>query len=83
MLACTRCGSRHTDVEDAFGKRMSCSEIKAYWITVQREHQNQHGHRALLTTDQNGNWICQTCRRSVGPTKMNPILNLKTGGKSK
>ncbi|MCF8144529.1 MAG: hypothetical protein K9N21_11480 [Deltaproteobacteria bacterium] len=65
MIACTRCGQWHTDAEKALGRRLSCTEVKAYWAGIRREHIRLYGHRAQITTDDSDNWICYTCKRRL------------------
>jgi hypothetical protein len=65
MQACTRCGRRHTDAEETMSKKLSCTEVKQFWIGIRREHEKFYGHMAQITTDSVGNWICQTCNRRL------------------
>jgi hypothetical protein len=61
MIACTRCGRWHSDAEKVQGKRLSCTEVKRFWAKIREEHLRLKGHRAQITTDESGNWICLKC----------------------
>ena len=63
--ACGRCGRWHTDVEIAQGKRYSCTEIKRYWADIRRIHEKEYGHRALISREDDGNWICMICCKTL------------------
>ena len=63
MIACTKCGHRHTDAEENTGKRLSCTEVKRYWARIKYEHERSYGHLAQVTNDLAGNWICYKCKR--------------------
>lgn len=65
MKACLRCGNLHTDVEEAFGKRLSCTEVKGFWVEAKKHHHRKYGHYAMITTDDEGNYICQKCNRRI------------------
>jgi len=71
--ACGRCGKWHTDVELVEGKLYSCTEIRRYWANIRRIHEKEYGHRALISREADGNWICIFCNMT--------LLNPKEGEK--
>lgn len=62
MIGCTRCGRWHLDAELFKGQKLSCTEVKQYWAEVRNEHLRRTGHRAKITTNENGDWICFECK---------------------
>jgi hypothetical protein len=73
MNACTKCGRRHTDAEEIKGNRLSCTEVKQYWVTITREHEKSYGHLAQVTNDVSGNWICYKCKRVLPGDKFSSV----------
>jgi len=65
MIACTRCGRLHTDVEAFLGKRLSCTEIKQFWAQIKKEHKAKYGHYAQIIRDDTKGWICFECNRKL------------------
>lgn len=63
MIACTKCGRRHTDAEETMDRRLSCTEVKQHWAKIRREHERSYGHPARITNDAADNWICYKCKR--------------------
>ena len=65
MIACTRCGRLHTDVEAFLGERLSCTQVKQFWSRLKNEHKEQYGHLAQITRDDTETWICFKCKRKL------------------
>jgi hypothetical protein len=63
--ACGRCGKWHTDVELIEQRRFSCTEIKRYWADIRKKHEEIYGHRALISREKNGKWICVECNGTL------------------
>lgn len=65
MIACTRCGNWHKDAETAEGKRLTCTEVKAYWAKVRTAHYSRYGHYPRISSDDENAWICLECKKKV------------------
>jgi hypothetical protein len=65
MIACTRCGRWHTDPEEVFGRRLSCTEVRRYWSRIRKEHIRLYEHVVQITTEDSGKWICFKCKRGL------------------
>jgi len=65
MKACTRCGAKHTDVEETLGRHLSCTEVKEYWAEIRKTHIETWGHPARIVKDEDDNYICAQCRRKL------------------
>jgi hypothetical protein len=65
MIGCIRCGHWHTDAEEVMGRRLSCTEVREFWSRIRKAHYRMHGHRAQLTRDDSGSWICHYCKRRI------------------
>lgn len=65
MIGCIRCGRWHTDAETAVGKRLSCTQVREFWARIKQSHHMRYGHRAQLTRDASGAWICYLCKRRI------------------
>jgi hypothetical protein len=61
MKACTKCGRWHEDAEAKLGQNLSCTDVKQYWARIREQHMQQTGHRAQISTDESGQWICMKC----------------------
>jgi len=61
MIACTRCGRWHSDAEEVMGKKLSCTDVKQYWSKIRGAHLRLKGHMPMISTDDEGKWICMKC----------------------
>lgn len=61
MKACTKCGRRHDDAEAAAGRRLYCSDVKAFWASVRKLHKEETGCSAVAGLGKDGKWVCLRC----------------------
>ncbi len=65
MIGCTRCGSWHEDAEVAEGKRLSCTEVKQFWVKIRHQHNDLYGHFPKISRYDDGRWMCIECKREI------------------
>jgi len=65
MIACTKCGRLHADVEAFLGERLSCTQINQFWSRIKNEHKEKYGHLPHITMDETEHWICYKCNRRL------------------
>ena len=65
MKACSKCPERHAGAEAALSRKLSCTEVKRFWIAVRKEHQQRYGHMAEIELDDAGVRFCARCKRKL------------------
>jgi len=65
MRACSKCPEKHAGAEEVLSRKLSCTEVKRFWIMVRKEHKQEYGHMAELEVDGAGDRFCAQCKRKL------------------